>query len=333
VILAVSVGVSPRQELAAWAEQAAQLEDEGLDRLWLIDSQLAMKDVHAGLLVAAQRTRRLTLGPGVTNPLTRHPTVTAGAMAALAEVSGGRALLGLGAGDSAVYGVGWKPATVARVEEAIRFFRAVLSGGEGSWEGRAYRLPHAAARIPVYLAASQRRMCRLAGMAADGVILMGPADAQYVRRQVGWVEEGLRTAGRVREEVEVTLVVTLSARERTAEALDDVRSWASTEARLIAGFAELPPSLDRFRPELDRARAAYDFTQHLSTRAPHQGAVSDELTRALAVAGSVEECGRRLAGLLATGVDGCIFPLPGGGRLERLRTLRDRVLPLATAGR
>jgi 5,10-methylenetetrahydromethanopterin reductase len=324
--LAVSVGISPRQPLAAWADLAAQLESEGVERLWLIDSQLAMKDVYAGLLLAAQRTSRMLLGTGVTNPLTRHPTVTASAIAAVAEVSGGRAALGLGAGDSAVYGIGWKPARVAQVEAAMRFLRAVLRGEEAEWEGRAYRLPHAPGPVPVWLAASQRRMCALAGRLADGVILMGPATEAFVRAQVGWVEEGLRAAGRPRDAVEVWLVATTSAGEDAARALDDVRSWASTEARLIAGFAELPAGLEPFREEILRARSEYDYAHHLSTRAGHRHAVSDELTRALAVVGTPDECASRLAGLLATGLDGCIFPLPGGGRRERLRVLRDQVL-------
>jgi 5,10-methylenetetrahydromethanopterin reductase len=268
----------------------------------------------------------MTLGPGVTNPLTRHPTVTASAIAALSEVSGGRALLGLGAGDSAVYGLGWKPARVAQVEAATAFFHAVLRGEAGTWEGREYRLPHLAAPVPVHLATSQRRMCALAGRVADGVILMGPAEPGHVRRQVEWVEAGLAEAGRARGEIEIELVTTLSARSERAEALDDVRSWASTEARLIADFAEFPAGLERFRPEIERAKAGYDYTQHLSTHAGHQAAVSDELTAALAVAGTPEECAARVAALLETGIDGCIFPLLGGGRLERLRVIRDRVL-------
>jgi 5,10-methylenetetrahydromethanopterin reductase len=329
--LAVSLGVSPRQPLEAWARQAAELEEAGVGRLWLIDSQLAMKDVYAGLLLAAQATRSLQLGPGVTNPLTRHPTVTASAVAAVAEVSGGRALLGIGAGDSAVYGVGWKPARVAVVEAALRYFRAVLAGGEGEWEGRSHRLPQPVARVPVHLAASQRRMCRLGGRLADGVVLMGPADPDFVRRQVAWVEEGIAEAGRDRREVEVSLVVTASASRDPAEALEDVRAWASAEARLLADFAELPPSLERFRPELERARDGYEWGEHLSRRAGHRVAVGDELARTLAVAGSPPECAARIAGLLATGVDGCIFPLLGGGRLERLRVLREEVLPAAPA--
>jgi 5,10-methylenetetrahydromethanopterin reductase len=329
--LAISIGISPRQGLAEWATFAGRLEAEGVERIWLIDSQLAMKDVYAGLLLAAQATRSTQLGTGVANPLTRHPTVTASSIAAVSELSGGRALLGVGAGDSAVYGVGWKPARVAEVEAALRFFKAVLNGQEGEWEGRRHRLPDLVGRVPVWLAASQRRMCVLAGRLADGVILMGPAEESYVRRQVEWVEEGLRTEGRARQDVEVCLVTTTSARDDPAEAVADVRSWASTEARLIADFAELPPGLEPFREEIARAKAGYDYSEHLSTHAGHQGAVSDELARALAVAGTASECARRIAGLLGAGIDGCIFPLMGGGRLERLAVLRDRVLPAAQA--
>jgi 5,10-methylenetetrahydromethanopterin reductase len=329
VPLAVSIGISPRQSLASWAELAGELEVEGVGELWLIDSQLAMKDVYAGLLLAAQRTSRMLLGTGVTNPLTRHPTVTAAAIAAVAEVSGGRAALGLGAGDSAVYGIGRRPARVAEVEAALAFFRAVLRGDEGEWEGRRYRLPHAPGPVPVWLAASQRRMCTLAGRLADGVILMGPASEAHVRAQVGWVADGLAQAGRRREEIAIRLVATTSAREDRAAALDDVRSWATTEARLIAAFAELPAGLEPFRAEIERARDEYDYGQHLSTHAGHRSAAGDGLTEALAVAGTPAECARRLAALLSTGIDGCIFPLLGGGRRERLRVLRDRVLPMA----
>jgi len=329
--LAVSIGISPRQTLSSWGDFAATLESEGVSQLWLIDSQLAVKDVYAGLLLAAQKTTRTLLGTGVTNVLTRHPTVTACAIAAVAEVAGGRAALGLGAGDSAVYGIGLRPSRVAEVEAAVRFFRAVFNGDDANWGGRTYRLPFAPGLVPIWVAASQRRMCTLAGRLADGVIMMGPASEGFVRSQVGWVEDGLRAAGRSRSAVEIRLVVTTSAREDRATALDDVRSWASTEARLIGGFAELPAELEAHRAELDRARAEYDYGQHLSTRAEHRFTVSDELTEALAVVGTADECAARIGVLMASGVDGCIFPLPGGGRVERLRVLRDDVLPAVRA--
>ena len=318
--LAVSIGISPRQPLRSFAEQAGELEAAGVSRLWLIDSQLAMKDVYAGLAVAALHTERMLLGTGVTNPLTRHPTVTATSIAAISELSGGRAVLGVGAGDSAVYGIGARPAKVAQVEDALRFWRAVLNGGEGEWEGRSYRLPHLAAPVKLYLAVSQPRMCALAGRLADGAIVMGPSSPGFVGNQVGWIEDGIREAGRDRAEVDVCLMTTI------AESVEGVRSWASTEARLIADFAELPAGLEPYAEEIRRAKEEYDFSQHLSVHAGHQGAVSDGLARALAVAGSAEECAVRLRELLARGADGFIFPLPGGGRLGRLGFLRDQVI-------
>ena len=318
--LGVSIGISPRQPLKAFAAQAAELEAAGVERIWLIDSQLAMKDVYTGLAVAALHTERMLLGTGVTNPLTRHPTVTATSIAAISELSGGRAVLGVGAGDSAVYGIGARPAKVAQMDEVLRFWRAVLSGGEGEWEGRSYRLPHLAAPVKLYLAVSQPRMCALAGRLADGAIVMGPSTPEFVRHQVGWIEDGLREAGRDRGEVDICLMTTL------AENVEDVRSWASTEARLLADFAELPAGLEPYAEEIRRAKEEYDFSQHLSIHAGHQGAVSDGLARALAVSGSAEECTSRLRELRACGADGFIFPLLGGGRLERLGFIRDQVL-------
>ena len=299
----VSVGISPRQSFESWASFVAELEQDGVRRVWVIDSQLAMKDVYAGLVVAALNTARIGLGTGVTNAVTRHPTVTANAMAAVAEISHGRAILGLGAGDSALYGIGLKPQKVAELEEAIGFFRT-----------------HIDRSVPIYLAVSQQRMCELAGRLADGAIVMGPAQPDMVRRQVEWIEAGMQAAGRARTQMEIAFMATM------ASAPDDVRSWASTQARLLAHFKELPESLDRFRAEIAASAESYDFAEHLSTRASHSAAVSDDLARALAIVGTSEECAVRLRDLQATGLDAFIFPLAGRHRAERWRKIRAEVL-------
>ena len=293
----VSVGISPRQSFESWASFVAELESDGARRIWVIDSQLAMKDVYAGLVVAAMNTSRIGLGTGVTNAVTRHPSVTTSAMAAVAEISGGRAILGIGAGDSALYSIGLKPQKVAEVEAAIDFFRSSLPAG-----------------IPIYLAVSQQRMCELAGRKADGAIVMGPARPDMVRRQVEWIRGADRRC-------EVLLMATM------AESVGDVRSWASTQARLLSHFKELPASLEHFRPEIERSAESYDYSEHLSTTAAHSAAVSDELTRALAIVGAPDECASRLRELLGTGIDSFIFPLAGRGRAARWREIRDGIVP------
>jgi len=325
--ISISIGISPRESLADWSRFTVELEQRGVEELWLIDSQLAMKDAYIGLALAAGQTESMRLGTGVSNLITRHPTVTANAIAAIAELSGGRALLGLGAGDSAVYGLGERPSKVAEVEEGLAFFGAVLDGREGTWQGRGYKLAQEVPPTPVYLAVSQPRMCRLAGRLADGVIIMGPAQPDLLTRQLGWIGEGIEEAGRERSDVRICFIATLSAREDREAALADVRSWASAQARLQASVKELPPSLEPFREEIKRAKEDYDYGEHLATRARHQGTVSDELVRTLAISGSVEECVERTRALMATGVDDLIFPLLGGGRLERLRVLTEEIAP------
>jgi 5,10-methylenetetrahydromethanopterin reductase len=290
----VSAGVSAHQSFDSWAAFVRGLEAEGVRRLWVIDSQLAIKDVYAGLVVAAMNTQRLGLGTGVTNAVTRHPSVTANSIAAVNDISHGRAILGLGAGDSALYGIGLKPQKVAEVEEAIAYFRSSIGS------------------IPIHLAVSQERMCRLAGRVADGAIVMGPAEPEMVRRQVEWIRSGGR-------DVEVAFIAP------TSTDIEDVRSWASTQARLMTHYKEFPESLERFRGEIRRSAETYDYSEHLSTTADHTAAVSDDLVRALAVVGTAAECAARLRELKACGVDSFIFPLAGRNRLDRWRRLKTEI--------
>src|SRR4029077_6563401 len=290
----VSVGISPRQSFESWAAFVAELERDGVRRIWVIDSQLAMKDVYAGLVVAALNTTRVGLGTGVTNAVTRHPSVTAKAIAAVGEIAHGGGLLGLGAGDSALYGIRLKPQRVAEVEAAIAFFRANVD-----------------ASVPIHLAVSQERMCDLAGRKADGAIVMGPAQPDMVRKQVEWIETGLKAAARKRAGFEIAFMAPRSG------SWDDVRSGAATQARLLGHFKQLPASLVRFRDEIAASAESYDYAQHLSTTAEHSAVVSDDLTRALAIVGTSVDCAGRLRELEAVGIDAFIFPLAGRHRVER----------------
>lgn len=81
---------------------AVRAEELGLDGLLLADSQNLVGDPFVELGLLTQVTSRLGLGTGIVNPVTRHPAVVASAMASLQAESGGRAVLGLGRGDSSL---------------------------------------------------------------------------------------------------------------------------------------------------------------------------------------------------------------------------------------
>ena len=108
-----------------------ETEAAGFDWLGVADSQSVFRELYVALTLAALNTRRVKLGPLVTNPQTRHLVVTASAIASVDELSGGRAVLGLGSGDSAIYTIGAPPATVAGLEDSIADARPAHRGRAG----------------------------------------------------------------------------------------------------------------------------------------------------------------------------------------------------------
>ena len=322
----ISLGVSPREPLSRTAELARAVEDGGFEALWYIDFQLGMKDVYAAMNLAALSTENVLIGAGVTNLVTRHPTVTANATAALDELSDGRAVLGLGAGWSAVLGAGGTPSKLGDLRSGIDDFRRLFSGEPCDIDGTQVRLAAAQRQIPVYLAVSQPAMLRLAGETCDGAVLMGAADPEFCAWQLDYINEGLTAAGRDRSELTIDLFVTMSVGDDEASALDDVRAWATSQAATFHPWKRMPPAWERFRPEFARAAGEYGLVDHLSLQAQHKHTVSDEFVKSVALAGDLDTCVERLRELWRLDIDRITFALLSGGREERLAQLSDTVI-------
>ena len=322
----ISLGVSPREPLSRTAELAAAIDDKGFEALWYIDFQLGMKDVYAAMNLAALSTENVLIGAGVTNLLTRHPTVTANATAALDELSNGRAALGLGAGWSAVLGAGGIPSKLGELRSGIDDFRQLFSGEPCDLYGNQVRLATAKRQIPVYLAVSQPAMLRLAGETCDGAVLMGAADPEFCSWQLDYIHQGMETAGRDRRDLTVDLFVTMSVDDDEERALDDVRAWATSQAATFHPWKRMPPAWERFRPEFARAAGAYGLVDHLSLQAEHKHTVSDDFVKSVALVGDLDTCVERLRRLWQLDIDRITFALLSGGREQRLAQLADTVI-------
>lgn len=323
----ISLGVSPREPLRRVSEIAAAVDAGGFDALWYIDFQLGMKDVYAAMNLAALATETVQIGSAVTNLVTRHPTVTANATAALDELSDGRALLGLGAGWSAVLGAGGQPSTLGDIRGGIDELRQLFTGDEVDLYGTTVQLAAATRQVPIYLAVSQPGMLRLAGEVCDGAILMGAADPEFCRWQLDYIAEGLERAGRSRAELTVDLMVTMSWDDDEQQALDDVRAWATSQAATFHPWKRMPEAWERYRPDFEQAADAYHLVDHLSLNADHRSIVSDEFVRSVALVGDKDTCIGRIRELWELDIDRITFALLSGGRLERLRVLTTDLLP------
>jgi 5,10-methylenetetrahydromethanopterin reductase len=220
----------PSRPVAELVDLAVSAERLGYDDFWLADERF-FREVYTILGLAAARTSRIRLGPGVTDPYSRHPALTAMAIATLDEVSGGRAILGLGAGVSGLreLGVDASRSAVA-IREAVTLVRGLLAGQTVTLKGEQVsfddgRLDVRAPRadVPIYVASQREAGCRVAGRVADGAIMQGCVAEPLVRFFKGRVAEGARRAGRDAAGVELVARINLCIADDVGAARDLMR--------------------------------------------------------------------------------------------------------------
>jgi 5,10-methylenetetrahydromethanopterin reductase len=108
------------QTIGKALQRAREAETAGFSGIFFADSQLLTLDPFQVLSLCATQTTRLRLGTAVSNMVYRDATVLANSAATVNEVSGGRAILGLGTGDGPVYALNRKATKLAHFEEGLQ---------------------------------------------------------------------------------------------------------------------------------------------------------------------------------------------------------------------
>ena len=192
MVIKASINVIPECPISEIVEIAKEAEMLGFSRCWVYDEGLATRDVYVVMSAIASATQNIEIGPGITNPYTRHPAQTSMAIASLDELSQGRAFLGIGAGGSLTL----NPLAIERkkplsaVRDTISIARKLFSGQQTSYQGSIASLKNAQIKfarpdIEIWLAGRGPRMLALGGEKADGVMLdfiYKPQIAEYVQR-------------------------------------------------------------------------------------------------------------------------------------------------------
>lgn len=155
-------------------------EELGFRRAWLYDTPQQSPDVWMCLALAAARTHRIGLGPGVLVPTLRHPMVNASAAAALERLAPGRVAVAFGTGYTGRLAMGQRPISWAYMTRYITTFRALLRGETVEWEGGALRMLHppecrpaATVSIPIHISAIGPKGVEAARSLADGLFVVG----------------------------------------------------------------------------------------------------------------------------------------------------------------
>ncbi len=287
-------------------------EDAGFDTIWITD-HYNNRDVYSTLAALSFLTSKVKLGTGVTNPYTRNVAITASSIASINELSGGRAILGIGPGDKATFdkmGIEWdKPLT--RVKDAVSAIRTFLSKGPVSQAGfKGAQLAFSAGKIPIYIGAQGPKMLELAGAIADGVLINAshPDDFKYA---VPVIRQGAEKAGRDPKDVQICAYASFSADKDNAKAVNAAKMVV---AFIVAGSPE--NVLERHGINPDDARKISDSIARGDFKSVLDG-VNARMIEAFSVAGTPENCRARVDELLKTGVTQIVVGSPIGPDKER----------------
>lgn len=284
--------IGPVGQLVEIAQYAEQI---GCRRLWIPDEGLAGRDCYVTLAAVAGATHHITIGTGITNPYTRHPGVTASAVATLDEHSNGRAALGVGAGG----GLTLNPLGINRrqpltaVRELIETSRALWSGNRVQHSGVAGNFSSASvsygrADIPIWVAGRGPKMMALGGQLADGFIL------SFVHKELLASHVAtIRQAAVANNRPPPTIAY------MTALATDDA-SFQAVRASLTFRLVDSPPEVKDLigmsQGDTDALRSA--ISQHGPTGAAHL--VRPDWVQHFAIVGSPAECQAELGALMTT---------------------------------
>jgi 5,10-methylenetetrahydromethanopterin reductase len=317
--LALSADLSFR-ELVAVSRAA---EERGFGAIWLTDVRFS-RDCYALLGALAGQTETLRLVSGVSDPYSRHPAQLASVIATIDEISGGRAVLGLGAGGSGLDKLGIevvKP--LATLREAVTCIRALTSGVASSTRAPGFaltegRLTFPASRVPpIAMAAHGPRMYELAGELADIVLVANYVDPSGIRWGRQRLDEGIgrREPGLPQPEVLWRVDVCLSDDGDAARRFMSARVARLLQSGYYGSSFLRPLGLEGI------------------TGAAAQASAVTRVLDAVALAGRPQELAQRAAeGMSAGSFDGVccrLEVLPGQDVLESLETLSD-LLDLVT---
>jgi probable F420-dependent oxidoreductase len=309
---------------------AKQAEEHGFDYVWTFDSHLLWQEPYVIYSAILNETKRVVVGPMVTNPATRDWTVTASVFATLNEMYGNRTVIGMGRGDSAVRVLNGKPCTLKEVREATHVIRELANCRPVEHNGATLQFPWArSSALEVWIAAYGPLALKTAGEAGDGFILQ-LADVDVAKWMITKVKEAAAAAGRDPE----ALTFCVAA---PAYVGDDIKHMRE-QTRWFGGMVgnHIADIVSKYGTEADfpqvlidyiAGRTGYDYNTHGKADNDHVDFVPDEIVDRFCILGTPDEHVAKLEELKAIGVDQFSIYLQHDNKEETMRVYGESVMP------
>jgi len=315
--------------------QLAQLaEAHGFSHVWTFDSHLLWEEpyvVHSAILNA---TRRITVGPFVTNPATRDWTVTASVFATLNEMYGNRTICGIGRGDSAVRVTNGRPTSLKELRESIHVIRELANSRPVEYNGATLQFPWSrGSSLDVWVAAYGPLALRLAGEVGDGFILQ-LADPDIAEWMIRVVKDAAAAAGRDPESIAFCVAAPMYIGTDPAHMRDQCRWFGGMVGNHVADIVAkygtqggVPAALTDYIA----GRDGYDYNSHGKSGNDHVDFVPDEIVDRFCVLGTAQEHIAKLERLRELGVTQFAGYLQHDNKEETMRVYGETVIPALSA--
>jgi 5,10-methylenetetrahydromethanopterin reductase len=321
------VGCLPNRPLLDSVEMGCAAERLGYAGMWVADSHSVMRDAYSVLTVLATRTSTLQLATGVTLTGTRHPAVLANSWATLDELSSGRAVCGIGVGESAVYNLGMKPERLAVFEEKLKVIRGLLKGEKVTYQGTEIQMPWANCEVPLIVTSSGPKSLQMAGRIGDGVLFQVGAQPGMVDYALDNIRLGAESVGRKLSDLKLYMRIATSVHDDREVAMQELKGYTSVAAGTV--FKTVPREYldDELYEDLARFKAGYDYAEHGSNQSGHSDLLTERIFDAVAVACPPAEAVSRFRALAAKGLDGFVCPFGMPQPIPYMETFAEQVIP------
>jgi len=307
-------------------QRAKEYEAAGLAGMVVWDAQSSDGDCYVSLAAAAMATTSLKLGTGVTNPVTRHPAVTASAIASLQAISNGRAVLGIGRGDASLAHIGRAPASVETLSRYTQLVQRYLRGDSIAFEeltefatnapnlsqlDLGHSPPHSklewlsnVPKVPVEVSATGPRMIADAAIHADGVMLSVGADFERLRWGIDLVRSTRAKAGLDPKGIPVGAWVNVVAHPDIEIARQLASGWTSVFARFaIMHGKPTGPQTDESIKSLEHLYNDFDLRDQASSTSTQAQGMSQHFIDNYAIVGTADTCLARLRQISDLGIN------------------------------
>ncbi|MBI2872019.1 MAG: LLM class flavin-dependent oxidoreductase [Chloroflexi bacterium] len=310
-------------------EMVRLAEEKGYESAWTGESW--GREALTMLTMFACNTERIKLGTGIVNVFSRTPGTIAQGIATLDEVSGGRAILGLGTSGALVieqwHGVKYER-PLLRTREYIQVIRQALAGQRVDYDGEIVKVKRfrlgttpVQKRIPIYIAALGPKNLGLTGELADGWLPIY-VHVRELPGLVAQVEAGARSAGRSIRDVTVAPYIMANVGRDVEKARNLMRMHLAYYIGSMGTYYHELMKRYGFVKEADAVRAAWETDRKRSAQL-----VTDAMLDAVSIAGGREECRMRLEEYRSRGTDMPVLSFPHGSTLEMAMETIEALAP------